>query len=51
MIRTNIHLARQALDRLRALSAATGITVAEHVRRAVDAYLKKLPPPPNSKEK
>lgn len=40
MIRTNIHLPKQILDQLRALAARTGITVAEHIRRAVEAYLK-----------
>jgi predicted DNA-binding protein len=41
MKRTNIFFPKVLLDRLGALSKLTGLSVAEHVRRAVDAYLKK----------
>ncbi|MHB8255337.1 MAG: ribbon-helix-helix protein, CopG family [Acidiferrobacter sp.] len=41
MIRTNIFLPEQFLIKLRALAKATGLTVAEHVRRAIDDYLSK----------
>lgn len=40
MKRTNLHLTEQQLARLERLKDATGMSVAEHVRRAVDAYLK-----------
>jgi predicted DNA-binding protein len=40
MKRTNIHLAELQIKRLRALSDKTGATVAELVRRAIEAYLK-----------
>lgn len=41
MKRTNIHLSDTQLKQLKALSEKTGAPVAELVRRAVDAYLKK----------
>ena len=40
MIRVNIHLSEQQLEKLRKESKATGLTVAELVRRAVDVALK-----------
>lgn len=40
MIRTNLHLAEKQLAALRDLSRESGLTVAEIVRRAVDAYIK-----------
>ena len=40
MIRVNIHLTNQQLDRLRQESKRTGLTVAELVRRAIDQALK-----------
>ena len=40
MKRTNIHLAEPQIQRLLKLSKATGLSVAELVRRAVDEYLK-----------
>lgn len=39
MKRTNIHLSEPQLAALKALQVATGITTAEHIRRAIDAYL------------
>ena len=39
MIRTNIHLTEKQLEALRKLSEDTGLTVAEHIRRAIDEYL------------
>lgn len=41
MIRVNIHLPAKVIEALRALAKKTDMTVAEHVRRAIDAYLKK----------
>lgn len=41
MIRTNVHLSDKQLDQLRALSSDTGLTVAEHIRRAIDEYLER----------
>ncbi|MGH9716771.1 MAG: ribbon-helix-helix domain-containing protein [Candidatus Acidiferrales bacterium] len=38
--RTNIHLPDDQLKRLHALSEKTGATLAELVRRAIEAYLK-----------
>ena len=40
MIRTNVHLTEQLLAKLRKLSKATGLSVAELIRRACDSYLK-----------
>jgi len=39
MKRTNIHLTSHQLDKLKQLSHATEISVAELIRRAIDAYL------------
>jgi predicted DNA-binding protein len=41
MIRTNIFLPEPLIRRLKALSEKTGLSVAEHIRRAIDDYLKK----------
>lgn len=41
MKRTNLHLPIPLLDRLKSLSKETGLSVAEIVRRAAEAYLKK----------
>jgi predicted DNA-binding protein len=41
MKRTNIFLPEQLLERLRALADKTGLSVAEHIRRAIDEYLKR----------
>jgi predicted DNA-binding protein len=41
LIRTNIHLPEKVVAALKALSEKTGLSYAEHIRRAVDAYLKK----------
>ena len=39
MKRTNVHLTDSELKQLNILSKKTGLTVAEHIRRAVDEYL------------
>jgi predicted DNA-binding protein len=39
MKRVNYHLTDGQIARLRALSEKTGLTVAELIRRAIDAYL------------
>lgn len=39
MKRTNVHLSEKQLEALKALQEETGITTAEHIRRAIDAYL------------
>jgi predicted DNA-binding protein len=44
MIRTNVHLTKQSREKLEALAAATGLPVAELIRRAIDAYLAKNKP-------
>jgi predicted DNA binding CopG/RHH family protein len=41
MIRVNLHLAPKVLAALKALSEKTGLSYAEHIRRAIDAYLKR----------
>ena len=43
MKRTNIHLTEQQRAKLAKLAKKTGLTVAEMVRRAIDAFLKKHP--------
>lgn len=40
MKRKNFHLTGQQIERLEYLAQKTGLTVAEHIRRAIDAYLK-----------
>ena len=40
MIRVNIHLTEQEIDKLKQESKRTGLTVAELVRRAIDQSLK-----------
>ena len=42
MKRTNIHLTEPQRKRLKELAKKTGLTAAEHVRRAIDAYLGQL---------
>ena len=39
MIPRNLHLTLRQITRLEALKKKTGLSVAEHVRRAVDRYL------------
>ena len=41
MIRVNIFLPERVVAALKALSEKTGLSYAEHIRRAIDAYLKK----------
>jgi predicted DNA-binding protein len=41
MKRLNFFLPEQVIASLQALSEKTGLTVSEHIRRAIDAYLKK----------
>jgi len=41
MKRLNFFLPEQVIAALQALSDKTGLTVSEHIRRAIDAYLKK----------
>jgi len=41
MKRVHIFFPEQLLSRMRALSLATGISLAEHVRNAVAEYLKR----------
>jgi len=40
MIRVNIHLTEQEIEKLKQESKITGLTVAELVRRAIDKALK-----------
>jgi hypothetical protein len=44
MIRVNIFLPERVVAALKALSEKTGLSYAEHIRRAIDAYLKKEKP-------
>lgn len=39
MIRTHIFLPEPVQSALRALAEKTGLSVAEHIRRAIDTYL------------
>lgn len=41
MKRTNIHLPDKQLELLKRLSDNTDLSVAEHIRRAIDEYLEK----------
>jgi len=40
MTRTNVHLTEHQLAALRAIAKASGLSVAEEIRRAIDAYVK-----------
>jgi len=42
MKRTNFYFPPQMLKRLKAASKKTGLPVSEHIRRAVEQYLKQL---------
>ena len=42
MVRKLFHITEQQLRKLQELSDETGLSVAEHIRRAVDLYLKQL---------
>lgn len=42
MIRINLYIAEKQRKALRDLAINTGITVSEHVRRALDEYIKKI---------
>jgi hypothetical protein len=44
MRKLNFYLPEQVVAALQALSDKTGLTVSEHIRRAIDAYLKKNKP-------
>lgn len=44
MVRVQHHLTAQQLKQLRLLSRRTGLAVADHVRRAVEAYLRQVQP-------
>jgi predicted DNA-binding protein len=39
MIRTGIYLPKKQIARLKRLAEKTGLSMAEHVRRAIDDYL------------
>lgn len=41
MKRTHIFLPNPVVAAIKALSEKTGLSVAEHIRRAIDAYLKR----------
>jgi len=41
MIRYAVHLTKVQLEKLQALRDRTGLSVAEHIRRAIDEYLNK----------
>jgi predicted DNA binding CopG/RHH family protein len=41
MLRVNIFLPEPVVAALKALSEKTGMSYAEHIRRAIDAYLKR----------
>jgi hypothetical protein len=43
MIKINSFYSGVQVERLKELSDSTGITVSEHLRRAVDLYLKEKP--------
>lgn len=42
MIRKIFHITKLQWEKLQKLSAETGLSVAEHVRRAIDLYLENL---------
>jgi len=41
MKRTNYYYPEQLLERLKAMSKATGVTVSELIRKAIDEFLKR----------
>ena len=42
MKRINFYLSLQQVSKLKELARAMGLSVSEHVRRAIDAYLEKV---------
>ena len=42
MKRINFYLSEQQIAKLKELARAMGLSVSEHVRRAIDAYLEKV---------
>lgn len=42
MKKVNYYLTQKQIAQLRALSSETGLTISEHIRRAIDAYLEHL---------
>lgn len=42
MKRTTVHLTEKQLRILDGISKDTGLSVAEHIRRAIDSYIKEL---------
>lgn len=42
MKRINVYLTENQIQALRELSDKTGLSVAEHIRRALDAYIQKV---------
>lgn len=42
MKRTHIFLPEGVISALKALSEKTGLSVAEHIRRAIDEYMRRL---------
>ena len=45
MIKINAYFTKQQVEALKALTKSTGLSQAEHMRRAVDAYLAQKTPP------
>ena len=42
MKRVNYYLSKVQLEKLKELSSKTGLSISEHIRRAIDLYLKEL---------
>jgi hypothetical protein len=42
MVKISLYLAKQQIEQLRELAERTGISMSEHIRRAVSEYLEKL---------
>ena len=42
MKRVNYYLSESQLAKLKALAKITGLSISEHIRRAIDLYLKEL---------
>ena len=51
MNRHNFYLTEQQMKALKALSQATGMSMSEHMRRAVDSYLQHQPPAIRTEER
>jgi metal-responsive CopG/Arc/MetJ family transcriptional regulator len=42
MIRVNFYLSKLQVDKLKEISQSSGLSISEHIRRAIDLYIKEI---------